>query len=91
MAFLYEHPAQGASGTQGRVAVLDLPAIDVLSIGLRGERLEGNLRVARRALEERLAKDGLVPAGAFRTLGYNSPMVPSAQRFWELQVPVRAR
>lgn len=91
MAFLYEHPDQGASGAQGRVAVLDLPALEVLSIGLRGDRVEASMKLARRALEERLAKDGLVPAGAYRTLGYNSPMVPAAERFWELQVPVRAR
>jgi uncharacterized surface protein with fasciclin (FAS1) repeats len=91
MAFLYERPEQGASGMQGRVAVLDLHALRVLSIGLRGERDEVSLRLARRLLEERMAKDGLEPAGSHRVLGYNSPMVPASQRFWELQVPVRAR
>jgi uncharacterized surface protein with fasciclin (FAS1) repeats len=79
MAFLYEHPAQGASGTQGRVAVLDLPAIDVLSIGLRGERSEGNMRVARRALEERLAKDGQ----SHRLPPLQQPDGAWRKRFWE--------
>ena len=27
-------------------------------------------------------------AGAWRVMGYNSPMVSGAKRFWELQVPV---
>lgn len=90
MAFLYERPEQGAAGTQGRVAVLDLPPLQVLSIGIRGDTSRANLEMARKALEQRLAKEGLVAAGPYRQLGYNSPMVPSAQRFWELQVPVQA-
>ena len=91
MAFLYERPEQGAPGTQGRVAVVDLPRLEVLSIGMRGDRLATSMKLAQRALEERLAKEGLVAAGPYRTLGYNSPMVPAAQRFWELQVPIQAR
>lgn len=90
MAFLYERPEQGAAGMQGRVAVLDLPPLQVLSIGIRGDTGRANLELARKALEQRLAKEGLVAAGAYRQLGYNSPMVPSSQRFWELQVPVQA-
>lgn len=90
MAFLYERPEQGAAGTQGRVAVLDLPPLQVLSIGIRGDTSRANLEMARKALEQRLAKEGLVAAGPYRQLGYNSPMVPSSQRFWELQVPVQA-
>ncbi|MFM8386884.1 MAG: heme-binding protein [Planctomycetia bacterium] len=90
MAFLYERPEQGAAGTQGRVAVVDLPPLQVLSIGIRGDTSRANLEMARKALEQRLAKEGLVAAGPYRQLGYNSPMVPSAQRFWELQVPVQA-
>ncbi|MFM8979718.1 MAG: heme-binding protein [Planctomycetia bacterium] len=90
MAFLYERPEQGAAGMQGRVAVLDLPPLKVLSIGIRGDTSRANIELARKALEQRLAKEGLVAAGPYRQLGYNSPMVPSAQRFWELQVPVQA-
>ena len=36
-----------------------------------------------------MAQDGWSRAGSWRMLGYNSPMVPAAKRFWELQVPVR--
>lgn len=91
MAFLYERPGQGSAGTRGGVAVVDLPAVDVLSLGVRGDRVGSSLARARQALEARLAADGLVAAGPYRVLGYNSPMVPAEQRFWELQVPVAVR
>lgn len=91
MAFLYERPGQGSAGTRGGVAVVDLPAVDVMSIGVRGDRVGSSLTRAREALDARLAADGLVAAGPYRVLGYNSPMVPAEQRFWELQVPVAAR
>ena len=48
-------------------------------------------REAKRAIEaqlRRVSKDW-VRAGSWRLLGYNSPMVPPAKRFWELQVPVK--
>ena len=89
MAFLYEKPTMGETGADGKVAVMDLPALTVLSIGMRGDRTAADVTRARDALESRLAKDGFERAGPFRMLGYNSPMVPSAQRFWELQIPVR--
>ena len=44
---------------------------------------------ARTAIEKRLAAEGLERAGDWRLMGYNSPMVPSNKRFWELQLPVR--
>jgi len=88
MSFLYERPDQGAAGAQGGVAVLNLPPMQVLSIGMRGDRSQGDIVRAKAALEARLQRDGLRSSGSFRLLGYNSPMVPSASRFWELQVPV---
>jgi hypothetical protein len=54
---------------------------------MRGNAAAADLARARAALEARLAKDGLERAGPFRMMGYNSPMVPAAQRFWELQIP----
>lgn len=86
-AFLYEKPTLGEAGTAGKVAVLDLPARTVLSIGMRGDASASEIARARAVLEARLARDGLERSGPFRMMGYNSPMVPSAQRFWELQVP----
>jgi uncharacterized surface protein with fasciclin (FAS1) repeats len=86
-AFLYERPTLGAAGVLGKVSVLDLPARTVLSIGMRGNPSTADVARARAALEARLAKDGLERAGPFRMMAYNSPMVPAAQRFWELQIP----
>lgn len=88
-AFLYERPTLGEAGTAGKVEVVDLPAVTVLSVGMRGDASVAGIARARAALEARLAKDGYERAGPFRMLGYNSPMVASARRFWELEVPVR--
>ncbi|MDJ0520723.1 MAG: heme-binding protein [Planctomycetota bacterium] len=88
MAFLYERPDQGKAGAQGRVAVLDLEPITVLSIGMRGRRSMSDMATAKRLIEEHIAKNGYERAGDFRAMGYNSPMVPASQQFWELQVPV---
>lgn len=88
-AFLYERPTLGEAGTSGKVEVVDLPAVTVLSVGMRGDASAAEIARARAALEARLSKDGFERAGPFRMLGYNSPMVPSARRFWELEVPVR--
>jgi uncharacterized surface protein with fasciclin (FAS1) repeats len=89
MAFLYEGPKQGAAGRQGRVAVLDLEAVTVLSFGMRGMRSRESVKLAREALLEQVRRDGWEVAGEWRLMGYNSPMVPAARRFWELQVPVK--
>jgi uncharacterized surface protein with fasciclin (FAS1) repeats len=86
MAFLYPQPGEGQSGRQGAVDVLDLPARTVLSIGMRGDRSDAAVSRAKAALESRLAKDGLRRSGPFRLLGYNSPMVPASERFWEMQI-----
>ena len=39
-------------------------------------------------LETELVRRGLTPNGTYRSLGYNSPMVPVEQRYWEVQVPI---
>lgn len=91
MAFLYERPGQGEAGPQGAVSVLDLPARRVLSLGMRGSRSRAAFGAARRVLLARMEREGLEADGPFRVLGYNSPMVPPADSFWEVQVPVRAR
>ena len=76
-------------GAQGRVAVLDLEPTQVLSIGLRGRRSDDTMAKAKKLLEAYMAERGLEAAGAWRVMGYNSPMVPANQQFWELQVPVK--
>ena len=88
MAFLYEAPDQGEAGMDGRVAVLDVEPLTVLSIGVRGMRSQDEVTRARAAIEVRAERDGWVPAGNWRMMGYNSPMVPAESRYWELQLPV---
>jgi hypothetical protein len=88
MSFLYEAPTQGEAGRQGAVAVLDLEPVKVVSMGLRGSPTQRELEAARDAIREQLARDGWREAGPWRRLGYNSPMVPVARRYWEIQVPV---
>ncbi|MDF1699751.1 MAG: heme-binding protein [Planctomycetota bacterium] len=88
MAFLYEAPDQGSAGTQGRVQVLDLDRIEVLSIGMRGRRTDSDLKTAKALVEKRRMELGLTAVGPWRVFGYNSPMVAADRQYWELQVPV---
>lgn len=93
MSFVYASTALGKPGSGGgRVVVQDLPPLMVLSVGIRGDMGHSNVTLARRVLEEALSsgKFGVAaPGGDWRTLGYNSPMVPNERRFWELQVPLK--
>lgn len=89
MAFLYRSTALGRVGTEAAVEVLDLPAARVISFGIRGTPTPERIEDAKRAIERRRIGDGLEAAGPHRLLGYNSPMVPSDDRFFELQLPVR--
>jgi hypothetical protein len=88
MAFLYEGPEQGEAGLDGRVRVLDLEPMTVLSIGMRGNQGREAVSRGRAWIDAVLERDGWVRAGPWRTLGYNSPMVSAARRYWELQLPV---
>ena len=65
-----------------------LVLVTVLSLGIRGDASTAEVERARALLEKHLAEGGWKRAGEFRMMGYNSPMVPSARRFWEIQVPV---
>lgn len=91
MAFLYESPEQGQAGKEGAVEVLDLPAVRVVSFGIRGNPTPEQIEGAKREIERLRAEKGMDAAGPFRLLGYNSPMVPAKNRFYELQLPVRAK
>ena len=91
MAFLYGAPEMGEPGRDGDVDVVDLEPTRVLSFGMFGPLTAERVKEARRAIGERLERDGLATAGDWRLLGYNSPMVPETRRFYELQLPVAAR
>jgi len=92
MAFFYQDPELGEAGeTKGGVTVKDVPAVTVLSVGIRGGINQDVLDNARQQLLDRLSApdSGFERAGPLRLMGYNSPMVPAVNRFHELQLPVR--
>jgi len=90
MAFLYASPALGQPGSDGRVDVVDLGPVRVLSFGIRGPLTDQKKEQARQAIEARLRGESKTwkRSGEWRLLGYNSPMVQAERRFWELQLPV---
>ena len=91
MAFMYRSTAQGTSGTSGRVDVVDVPAELSVSIGVRGKTTDKRVLEAKRRLEKWLAehKAEYESVGSLRVMGYNSPFVPDAKQFSEVQIPVR--
>jgi hypothetical protein len=92
MAFLYGTPELGVVGDAGPVEVLDAPANTVISLGCRGNRSTKAVNRARVRAENWLAKQTeYVAAGELRVMGYNSPMVPTRERYFEVQIPVRRR
>ncbi len=90
MAFVYGQPTTGAPGTQGKVKVVDVPAVTVLSIGVRGGYSQSNLTRALDKLNQwpDLTSGRYRITGPARYLGYNSPFVPPFMRFGEVQLPV---
>ena len=92
MSFLYERPDQGASGKQGSVEVIDVPAVQVVSIGCRGSQTAGAVAEAREKLLKYLSenKERYAIAGPMRVMGYNSPFVPRDKNYFEVQIPVRS-
>ncbi len=94
MAFMYAAPNLGTAGTDpadGRVVVEDIPAMTVLSIGVRGGYTEKNLAAALTTLDDWLDAnpERFRVTGPPRYLAYNSPFVPWFLKFGEVQLPVR--
>ncbi|MBP7937381.1 MAG: heme-binding protein [Phycisphaerae bacterium] len=94
MAFLYRQPTLGTTGADQadtRVVVVDVPAMTVLSVGMRGDYTKSRLANALGLLAKWMAENpGCVEVvGKPRYLGYNSPTVPSFLRYGEVQLPVR--
>ncbi len=93
MAFLYGDPMVQPEHTAKGVEVVAVEAMTVLSIGAIGDDRQDRVE----ALQQRLLTFLAVPdcayevAGPLRTMGYNSPMVPRDQRYFEVQLPVRKR
>jgi hypothetical protein len=92
MAFLYQSTQQGSLGTDGEVEIVDLPAARVLSIGRRGSMSERAMKSSRTEMDAWLAANPQWEVcGPMRSMGWNSPMVPDARRYWEIQLPIRIK
>jgi hypothetical protein len=91
MAFLYGDRELGTTGRMGNVRVVDVPAMTVVSIGIRGPRTPDKLTSARDRLVDWLDAHGdrFTAAGELRVMGYNSPFVPPKRSYFEVQIPVR--
>ena len=90
MAFLYGNPNAGQLGKDGIVQIIDVPAMTVLSIGVRGSYSAANFRANVEKLTAWLDKNDLTyhPVGAPRYLAYNSPFVPWFMKYAEVQIPI---
>lgn len=92
MAFLYQSTQQGSLGKDGEVEIVDLPAARVLSIGRRGSMSERAMKSSRAEMDAWLAANPQWEVcGPMRSMGWNSPMVPDARRYWEIQLPIRIK
>jgi hypothetical protein len=93
MAFLYRSTQQGSPGVEDKVEVVDIPAQLAVSIGLRGDATKARVAESKRRLEQWLADHAAEyeASGPLRVMGYNSPFVPDAKRFTEVQIPVRGK
>ncbi|MEM9913731.1 MAG: heme-binding protein [Planctomycetota bacterium] len=95
MLFMYERPDMGELGPDETarpgedVEVVELPPMQVLSLGFFGNADRQTINDALAMVERHLAKrDDLVAVGPPRLMGYNSPMVPARNRYSEVQIPV---
>ena len=93
MAFLYQNKEIGVTGEQGDVEVVDVAPELALSIGMRGEVTADTVKKGAGLLKAWLAdhSDEFEAAGDWRVFGYNSPLVPVNQQYFEVQLPVRKK
>lgn len=91
MAFLYESEETGPLGSKRGVEVIDVQPTFAISIGARGYRNPQRVEMMTARLEFWLADNAtrFEPAGPARVMGYNSPMVSAAKRFFEVEIPLR--
>lgn len=90
MAFLYRRTDQGPVGTDGRVAVEDLPPVTVLAMGVRGRHDVGVMMEELEVLGDWLADNpDWEVAGDARALHYNGPMTWPGAKWSEVQVPIK--
>lgn len=92
MAFLYGSRALGATGREGSVEVVDVPATNVITVGSRGLARPDRIAAMRSRLEGWIARSPVWrSAGPMRVMEYNSPFVRGDRRYFEVQIPVARR
>jgi hypothetical protein len=92
MAFLYGSPDLGPLRKDGAVEVVDVPPLTVLTLGSRGYDRKSRVEELRERLEAWLADHPeWQTAGPMRTMGYNSPSVAGARRYFEVQIPIKPK
>lgn len=90
MSFLYREVDQGPAGpAESDVVVRDRDEVVVISIGVRGILGPEAFRGALAQLDGALERIGQRGDGTVRTLEYNSPFVPPANRWAEVQVALQ--
>jgi hypothetical protein len=87
---LYGTPTLGEPGKNKTVDVMDIPASNVVSMGVRGPQNKDSIVDAQRQLEAWLEseKKSWASAGSLRIMDYNSPFVPRDRNFYEVQIPL---
>jgi hypothetical protein len=95
MAFLYGEPDWGRTGADpadARVVVEDIPAMQVVSVAMRGAYDGAHFEQGHAQLKAWLVEHPeWEPAGVPRTFNYNSPFVPNLVKVAEVQIPIRPR
>jgi hypothetical protein len=92
MAFLYQSTKLGKTGEDGNVQVIDVPAMTVVSVGVRGSYNKADMAEAVKQIDAWLADHKEYErAGDPRYMGYNSPMVMPIKRYGEVQIPVKKK
>ncbi len=90
MAFVYPSDHTGQLEKRGEVQVVDVPAMMVVSIGVRGGYNASRFLKATGKIYLWLSehKAQFASTGEPRYLAYNSPFVPSLFQYGEVQIPV---
>lgn len=93
MAFVYPEPTTGKVGTDGTVAVIDVPAMTVVSVAVRGSYTSKHFLAGYKVVSAWLNDhaDEYEVIGPPRYLAYHSPFVLPMFKLGEVQVPVRVK
>jgi hypothetical protein len=93
MAFLYRDTNTGPLGVDENVRIVDVQPYLAVVVGMRGDNRRAALDEAKSLIESWLTAnaDRYEKVGDFIVNGYNSPSMPDAKKYSELQVKVRAK